>query len=175
VPSHFISHETDQPFTHCCACHGKLRELGAHIVNQSYVNGECVFELAMCLPCREAMNKALSEESRVAMFDFMHDHADLEAREQTLGSDSPTADYLAHCLTCGTPQEKAKSFSVGAMFTGDTLLKGPFPMLICGSCEEKINDVISKETREVWDDFIAENFPAPPSEVNLPTTKPVLM
>lgn len=147
-----------------------------HIVNQSYVGDECVFEFAMCIDCREKMNNKLSEKSRVAMFDFMHDHADMDHREETLGSDSETDAYLASCLTCKKPREEAQSFTLGAMFSDDYLIKGPFPMLICDDCEGKIAQTISDETRDVWDKFIGEHFPGPPSEVKLPTGgKPVLL
>ncbi|BDS05588.1 hypothetical protein NT6N_06280 [Oceaniferula spumae] len=145
-----------------------------HIVNKSYVANECVFELAMCFECREEMNAKLSEQSRVAMFDFMHDHADLEQREEELGRDSETAAYLASCLTCGVEAQGLTNYTIGGMFSGDYLIKGPFPMLICGQCEEKLGETISDETRDVWDKFIGENFPGPPSEVKLPTgSKPV--
>ena len=127
-----------------------------YIVNQSFAGDECIFEFAMCLSCREKMNGQLSEKSRVAMFDFMHDHADMETREQQLGTHAPT-------------------YSLGAMFTGNHLIKGPFPILICDDCELKINETISAETRDTWDKFIGEHFPGPPSEAHIPTRpKPVL-
>jgi len=147
-----------------------------HIVNKSYVAGECVFELAMCIDCREEMNAKLSEESRVAMFDFMHDHANIEQREQELGTDSNTEAYLASCITCGADASELKSYSIGAMFSDDTLVKGPFPMLMCSSCEEKLSETISDETRDMWDKFIGEHFPGPPSEIQLPTgSKPIML
>ena len=146
-----------------------------YIINKSYVADECVFEMAMCLDCREEMNAQLSEQSRVAMFDFMHDRANMEQREAELGTDSSTEDYLAHCLTCGADAHDLKNYSIGGMFCGESLIKGPFPMLMCGSCEEKLGETISDETRDVWDRFIGEHFPGPPSEVRLPSHKPVLI
>lgn len=146
-----------------------------HIVNKSFVGDECVFEMAMCMDCREEMNAQLSEESRVAMFDFMHDHADMDKRESELGAESETNDYLASCITCGVNASALKNFSLGGMFAGEELIKGPFPMLMCGDCEEKLGETISDETRDVWDRFIGEHFPGPPSEVRLPTHKPVLI
>ena len=175
VPARFNSLETGKPFIHCCSCDCALNEAGAHIVNKSYVGDECVFELAMCIQCREDMNAQLSEESRAALFDFMHDNTDMEAREQALGTDSAPDDYLAHCITCGTSSEEATGYTLGAMFAGDALIKGPFPMLICAFCEEKINSTISDETRETWDRFIGEHFPGPPSELHIPAHKPVLV
>lgn len=172
----FNSLETGKPFTHCCACDCKLSEAGMHVINKSYVAGECVFELAMCMDCREDMNSQLSEESRVAMFDFMHDRSDMEKRELELGSDSETAAYLKSCITCGVESNNLTNYSTGAMFCGVELVKGPFPMLICGSCEEQLAETISDETRDVWDKFIGEHFPGPPSELKLPNgNKPLLM
>lgn len=146
-----------------------------HIVNQSYVGDECVFECAMCLSCRENMHKKLSEKSRVAMFDFMHDNADMESREKNLGTDSDTDAYISSCITCGKPRHDTQNYTLGALFSSNQLVKGPFPMLICGECERKIGETISDETRSAWDQFIGDHFPGPPSEVKLPTGKPVLL
>ncbi len=147
-----------------------------YIINQSFVGDECVFELAMCMPCREQMNEQLSEESRVAMFDFMHDNADMEARLEKLSHDSETEAYIESCVTCGKHRREAKSFTLGAMFTGDHLIKGPFPLLICDDCEARIAATISDETRKFWDTYIKDHFPGPPSEIDLPKqTKPILI
>ncbi|MBT8036519.1 MAG: hypothetical protein KJO21_03140 [Verrucomicrobiae bacterium] len=176
MSSLFNSHETGDPFSHCCDCGCELSHASMHVVNQSYVGDECVFEFAMCLDCREKMNAKLSEQSRVAMFDFMHDHADMESREQELGDNSETEAYISHCLTCGKPRQDSPNFTLGAMFSGNNIIKGPFPMLICGTCEETLAATISDETRNVWDKFIGEKFPGPPSEVTLPTGhQPVLI
>ncbi len=176
MPDNFYSLETGKPFTHCCACDCQLSEAGMHIINKSYVAGECIFELAMCIECREDMNAQLSEESRVAIFDFMHDHTDMDQREQELGTDSNTEAYLQSCITCGTDAHGLTNYSTGAMFSHTTLVKGPFPMLICSACEEKLGETISDETRDVWDKFIGEHFPGPPSEIELPNgNKPLLM
>ena len=147
-----------------------------YIINQSYAGTECVFEFAMCFTCRDEMNAKLSEKSRVAMFDFMHDNANMEERMETLGNDSATEDYLKSCLTCNKDRENAAGYTSGAMFTGSNILKGPFPMIICDQCELTLSETVSEETRNVWDKFVADNFPAPPSDVKLPRRrKPVII
>ena len=145
------------------------------IVNKSYVGDECVFEFALCVDCRTKMQAKLSEESRVAMFDFMHDRTDMDARNKQLGEDSDTDAYLAECITCRQPRESASGYTLGAMFSGTHLIKGPFPLLMCSACEEELAESISDETRKMWDRFIGDHFPGPPSEIKVPTsTKPVL-
>lgn len=172
----FDSLETGEPFRNCCDCGCKLLEAEMFVVNKSYVGDECVFEFALCFQCREKMHAQLSEPSKVAMFDFMHDHIDMEAREEQLGTDSATEDYIQECISCHQPRESVGSYTLGAMFAGSDLIKGPFPMLMCGTCEEALAECLSEETRKVWDRFIAENFPGPPSEVKLPTgSKPVFI
>lgn len=147
-----------------------------YIVNKSYAGTECVFEFAMCFGCREAMNAKLSEKSRVAMFDFMHDNANMEERQEKLGNDSDTEAYMENCLTCGKDRKDAAGYTSGAMFTNTEIIKGPFPMIICDQCELTLSETVSEETRDVWDKFVADNFPAPPSDVKLPTRrKPVII
>lgn len=146
------------------------------VVNKSYVGDECIFEFALCFDCREKMHTQLSEKSRTAMFDFMHDHIDMEEREETLGTQSETEDYISKCITCSQPKDTTSGYTLGAMFSGIELIKGPFPMLMCSTCEEALADSLSDETRKVWDHFIETNFPGPPSEVKLPKrSKPVLI
>lgn len=174
--TNFYSYETGKPFTHCCDCACKLNDADMHIINQSFVGDECVFEFAMCLDCRERLNDQFSEESKVSMFDFMHDHADMEARQQALGQDSATEAYIENCLTCGKARDSAKTFTLGAMFSRNTLIKGPFPLLICDDCENKLAETISDETRNFWEDYVTEHFPGPPSEVDIPgKPQPILI
>jgi len=176
VPTTFDSFETDEPFSHCCDCGCDLEQASMFIVNKSYVGDECVFELALCMDCRQKMQSQLSEQSRVAMFDFMHDRVDMDARKTTLGIDSETDAYLAHCITCNQTRESVTGYTLGAMFCIRNLIKGPFPMLMCNKCEEELSETISDETRKMWDEFIGEHFPGPPAEIKLPTgTKPVFI
>ena len=141
----FHSYETGEAFTECCDCGCNLHDVDIYIINQSFAANECIFECAMCLQCRERMNEQLSENSRVAMFDFMHDHADMESRQNRLSNNSATEAYIENCI-------------------------------ICDDCEGKIAASISDETRKFWDDYIAEHFPGPPSEIDLPNkSKPILI
>jgi hypothetical protein len=39
----------------------------------------------------------------------------------------------------------------------------PYPLCLCGKCEEEIQDLLSKKTRDVWDEFIETHFDGPPS------------
>ena len=172
----FHSYETGEAFTECCDCGCNLHDVDIYIINQSFAANECIFECAMCLQCRERMNEQLSENSRVAMFDFMHDHADMESRQERLSNNSETEAYIESCITCGKHRSEAKTFTLGAMFSGDHLIKGPFPLIICDDCEGKMAAIISDETRKFWDDYIAEHFPGPPSEIDLPhKNKPLLI
>ena len=172
----FNSHETGTAFTHCCDCNCELTDASFHIVNQSYSGSECIFEFAMCYSCREKLNAQLSEESRVAVFDFMHDNTDMEKREKSLGNNSETEAYIEHCVTCNKPRKEAAGYTLGAMFVDQTILKGQFPILICDTCELELSEKISDETRDVWDKFIEENFPCPPSDAKLPKQrKPVML
>ena len=175
MPKHFDSSETDSPFTHCSACGCELELETAYIINKSYVNGECVFEMALCINCREELNSQLSQKSKEAVYDFIESNADFAAQKEQLGEDYTMDEALSTCLTCGKDAKNEKNFSIGCMFSVGMVIPDTFPMLICGECEEKMNDVVSPETRSTWDRFIGENFPGPPSELSLPKNKPMLI
>ena len=37
-------------------------------------------------------------------------------------------------------------------------------IMICGKCSEKMQDLVSKHTKGVWDKFFEENFPGVPAD-----------
>jgi len=161
----FNSLETETPFTHCCSCHCEFATTEiTYMVQKSYVGDECIFEYAICQNCREAISTEFSEKSREAMFDFFHDNADLDEKMRQVPYDATIKEHIQKCITCSTPRSKCKSYSYAGHFLDDFLLPGPFPIMICGTCEESLSNSLSKETRESWNRFIEENFPGPPSE-----------
>ena len=104
----------------------------------------------------------------------MHEHVEMvEAPEGY--SEEDAMKQIDECLACGKPRNACKGHSYSGLFLGSTLVPGPFPMMICGKCHGKMSESLSDHTKDVRDKFYEENFPGPPSELDLPTRKPVVL
>ncbi len=160
----FNSLETGKPFVFCNACSLPLREeAGSYSVGKSFHRGECVFECALCEDCRDRLQQESSEESRQAIATFMESRIDFEGRFERLFGQLNPESWIESCAICATPRSKSERYTISGLFAGNGILFGPYPLGICGSCEEEVNEVISKETRDVWDDFMASHFEGPPA------------
>lgn len=163
-PSVFHSLESGGPFLFCAACGLSLRdEADSYVVGKSYHRGECVFECAMCDDCQQRLHNESSEESREAIASFMESRIDFEGRiERLCGNLDPEA-WLESCAICDTPRVCAERYSIKGLFAGNGIVFGPAPLGICGRCEDELGLLVSKKTRDVWDDFKASHFDGPPA------------
>ncbi len=170
VPPIFHSLEKDEPFSHCITCEKALHELSVpYTVSKVFKGPECVFEYAMCQPCRLEMSQSFSEESRKKIDDFFNQKVNLADRSLAMEGSEHHTDWMKSCLTCGTPANEVRDYSVACMAFSDTLVFDPFPMMVCSPCEQKIQKQLSKETKDQWDKFVANNFEGPPADALDPT------
>lgn len=175
IPECFHSLETDAPFTNCCDCGCELiSSAQMYMVQKNFAGDECIMEFALCSPCKEKLDEQISGKSKEALFDFLFDNAEMvEAPADYTAEQS--LEQIEECLTCGKERGKCKEYSYSGLFVGTHLIPGPMPMMICDDCQESISENLSEHTKDVKNKFYEENFPGPPSEVDLPTGKPMFI
>jgi hypothetical protein len=175
IPDQFHSLETNGAFKTCCDCACELLDSAQmYLVQKSFSNNECVMEFALCDRCKEKLDEQISGESKEAIYDFLFDHAEMvEAPEDYSQADS--LQQIEECLTCGKERSECEGYTYSGLFLGTHLIPGPLPMMICDDCQATMSENMSDHTRDVKDKFYAENFPGPPNEVDLPTSKPVFL
>jgi hypothetical protein len=151
----FHSEAQDGPFQACTRCDADLLTLrtGYQIV-KCWHRHEVVYEYALCQACQAALVASFSEESRVRLSEYHQQH--LRA------GFGPT-----RCATCSKDAAAITSgeYSLTGLFLGPQLDQ---QVLVCGDCTREMQSLFSTHTRRVWDAFLAENFPAPPSDVVVP-------
>ena len=176
IPPPFHSLELDQLFQKCLTCDGDFHEISdPYTVTKVFRGPECVFEYAMCLPCRRKIASEFSAESRQNINNFFDQNAHLGTRSERLGESEDPAEWMNECATCRTPRHKLKDYSLACMGFGDTMVFDPFPMMVCSDCEHEIQSKLSKSTRDQWDKFILDNFEGPPADALKPDGIPVLV
>lgn len=170
LPDRFHSFETQEPFVTCLTCDQNLNTLEApYTVSKIFRRGECVMEYAMCMPCRQGVARDFSEESQRTLEAFFDDKVNLAQRSLALEENESLEDWTKSCLVCKSLQNEETGYSLAAMAYRDTMIFDPFPMMVCGNCEEEIQGKLSKTTRERWNRFVGENFPGPPATADTPT------
>ncbi|QTN31129.1 hypothetical protein HZ994_01910 [Akkermansiaceae bacterium] len=162
----FDSVETDRPFETCKIC-DQLLPLAADtwVVNKHYHRGECIMEYAVCENCRDRVSGKFSEDSKAAIRDFLENGIDWERRMAEWMLLQDTAERLDACVACRTPRDGSEGFTISAQFGHNgTLIEGALPLLMCSGCVAQVTASLSRESRKVWQDFIARHFEGPDSE-----------
>lgn len=164
------SEETGEPFCHCLCCKVPLVEIASlWLVNKEFVRGECVLEYAICQPCRDLVTDQFSEESKEVVRGFLEHEIDWDGRTKEFMLSHDLTDRFEACIACRTPMKELAGFGISALFdSGGSLVTGPLPLLICGSCIGRMTAPLSEKCSEIWRKFLAENFAGPPSDHDFP-------
>lgn len=155
IPRDLHSDYTGAPFDACIECgRALLASATVYAIQKDYQDGECVLEFAICLSCMESMNGDWSEESRNNVESFL--------AENSLRMAAGFA-----CDLCGTlATDCGDDFALAAIAFENHLLDQPHR--ICGSCKDRLAELLSEETRRGMDDFTERNFPGVPAGIDLP-------
>jgi hypothetical protein len=155
IPSELHSEYEERPFQNCTRCGESLADFpGGFQVSKAFKQGECVMEYALCDHCRSALMQEFSIESKRRLAEFQ--------------SEAVTLDRgLDACAVCGCPKdhESMRDFVLTGLCEGDRLHHG---LLMCGTCGDQVQDLISVATRDTWRRFVDSNFPGPPPGDSLP-------
>ena len=163
----FHSAETGEPFRDCISCGLDLDHDPdlSYLVAKSYRRGECIFEYAICDDCRSNMAQEFSSESRQALSRFFQEQVNLRDRSILLAIGDEPALWIEKCASCETFRNQLESYSLGGLLLGRNMIYDPYPLCLCGKCEEKIQELLSQKTRGIWDDFVDTHFDGPPAGV----------
>ena len=152
----FHSFLLDGPFEECLACSKKLADT-TYLIHKNWVGTEVVFEYAMCYQCGEKLHEEMSRESMLRVTEYLDKNRRLEG----------TYDG---CNCCEKPLGDCNEYSINAVCVGQKMDSMHYPMMICGDCNMKVQEMLSQKTRDRRDRFVGEHFDCPPSmEIPLPT------
>ena len=163
IPEDFFSFETGEPFAECIECKSDVSQSGSdYIIEKSYQDDEVIYEYALCDDCCEDLRSEMSKESMK--------HLKRALRRPLLKT------TIEGCRCCGLPKHELLSYTIVGSCLGSEMIFWNVPVLICDDCLEAITEGLSKQTRDILDDFEERNFPGPPGmEVDLPKTKRKVM
>ena len=165
TPPDFNSDETNEPFKVCLICSEDLLHSGVPYsiekAKKVLETGDEVtlYEMAICMPCAEQMNKRVSDHSRKVMEEFFEEIGLMELRQNLPKSDNPGA-WKERCMLSGKPKADIKEYNIVAQMVNGRMMFGMPPMLIDLSVMEPLQEKLSPETKEEFDNF-RDEFLAP--------------
>lgn len=158
TPSDFNSDETNEPFLNCLLCNDDLLHSNVpYTVEKAKKvldSGDelTLYEMAICMPCAEQMNKRVSAHSRQVMEDFFEEIKLSELRQNMPKSDDPNA-WKTRCMISGKPKSEISDYNIVAQMVNGRMLYGMPPFLIDLSVMEPLQEKLSPETKEEFDNF----------------------
>jgi hypothetical protein len=170
LPEEFYSDETNAPFTRCTVCDSDLIDSGVPYSIEKAIkvlaSGDEVtlYEMAICLPCSHKMNERVSEESRKVMEEFFAE-MQMEKKQwelmiNNLHADPSEKSWLKQCLISGKLKSEFTEYNMVAQMMGSRMMPGMQPFVIDSKAMEGLQDKLSAETKEEFDDF-RDKFLAP--------------
>ncbi|MEM7144332.1 MAG: hypothetical protein AAF591_04310 [Verrucomicrobiota bacterium] len=164
IPPELYSEYEERPFKSCTRCGESLADFEeGYRISKVQRAGEVLFEYALCGPCFLNIYEESSDETKIALYHYQREHL----REDIINGEQ--------CALCGCHKdgiENAEFALVGACLGNDLLDIN----LVCGPCVEKMNELVSKKTRDVWDRFVQDNFPGVPADFEpVPSDTPLFV
>lgn len=156
IPRELFSEHDEAPFQRCSDCGSSLQSPESlHLIGKSWRDCEVVFEFALCMTCGLSLFSQYSEESKKNLAAWFVPLTGVDARG------------LLACFRCGgSGADLAEEKSIEAVALGDRLVDEP--VLVCGPCTDGAENVLSKKTREAFDEFVRRVCPTLPADVDLP-------
>ena len=158
IPEELHSVERGGPFESCTACAKKLE--GVYQIHKAVRGTECVLEMAVCSECMQGLSSEFSEQSTKAIQEFLRDHGKLGA----LGSGGDGCEF------CTRESDALGNYSITGV-CWDAFLILP-AIRVCEPCEESLQEMLSKQTRDIYDDFVRDHLPGVPEGVDLNSPVP---
>ena len=151
IPKIFHSAYLEGPFTRCTGCEKDLQSASClYEIQKVYKGKQPIFEYALCTDCGENLVKEYSQQSMQALQQYFVEHYWPLQQENIC--------HLCHKLLLEVPgQERAMM----ALCKGQELM---IYFMLCQSCMEAMEALLSEQTRKIMGDFIQDKFPGVPAE-----------
>lgn len=165
IPAIFHSFE-GEPFRECMKCQKNLMsEEAEYMIERAFIPNDIVFEYAICVDCALSMRETMSKESRQNLDNFFQKHVSehmLSAIFRLGRPDTPIEDLLAKCLVTGKHISRTDRYQIVGYFKGGFMQSHMPPFVISEEAAEQVQELLSQETKDEFDDFIDEFLGLPP-------------
>lgn len=176
IPPYFYEFTTGLPFEKCTFCDNLLSNHTRYAIekvfkqNRVLQSKEIVYEYAMCWGCIGSMGSDISDDSRKAIMAVFQDHKEhIRLKSEFLHENEMyTIDsWTERCSLTGKEIRLCDEFAVSAIIEDGCLVYDHSPMVVSDEFMEKLQSVMSKETKEHFDGLRDEILDGSPSVEDL--------
>ena len=180
IPSEFYCDSNDSVFKECTFCRKNLLTCSeTYMIEKSFKinpnNGKknTVFEYAICMSCNLKKMNAMSSESISNIKSYMQENFSQESFELKTNSGS---NLFEKCAVTGKNIQELSEYNIIGQFFSKKMVLGHFPILLSPRIGEEIQELLSQETKDEFDDFMNTINDVPPELKELFKTKrPVIL
>jgi hypothetical protein len=142
-------------------------------INPNNGKKNTVFEYAICMSCNLKKMSAMSSESVSNIKSYMQENFSQEDWELKTNSGS---NLFEKCAVTGKNVEELSEYNIIGQFFSNKMVLGHFPILLSPAVGEEIQELLSQETKDEFDDFMKTINDVPPELKELFKTKrPVIL
>ena len=162
IPSFFYSFDTNAPFSQCTMCNEDLQQFSKYFIekvfkqNRVLNKSEIVYEYAICASCASSMTSEISNESKMAITQLYDDYSEnfLCKLDYLHRTEKYTIDsWIERCSLTGKEVRLCNEYAVNAIIEDSRLVYEHTPIVISDDFVLKIQEVLSKETKDTFDNF----------------------
>ena len=158
IPKDFYSDVDHKPFTECkvCGCNLSKGEM-PYVVEKAFKRTEegedlTLFEMAICIQCAQEQVEKMSTESRAFLQRSLMGE-ELMKRRAILNENDWENTWRDQCILSNKTPRIHDEYHIVGQFLGDELLEDQSPYVIGAEIIEHIQENLSVETKEEWDNF----------------------
>lgn len=160
IPSFFFKYDTEVPFEYCSFCEGSLARFDKYAVekvfrqHRSVGTSEIVYEYAVCWECAGGIGEEVSEESMRAISELFRQHGEnvLMKTEHLHNLELYNIDsWIERCSLTGKEIRLCEEYAVSGVIENDRLVYELSPMVVSDEFMERLQSVLSKETKDKFD------------------------
>lgn len=158
IPKDFYSDLDNKPLKECKVCQCSITEgKEPYIIEKAYrktAEGEdlTLFELAMCMDCAQKQASKMSDESRAFIQNTMMNESIMQKRAQLFASNWED-NWNKKCLHSSKAIKENEEYHIVGHFLGEEILPGQPPFVMGQELINYLQENISTETKEEWDNF----------------------
>lgn len=164
ISPEFHSLYLDGPFQNCIDCNRELLDGGClYWIERIFRGSEPIFEMAICLECRDKITEELSKDSMMRINAYVEERFDPQMRLQTTmqWDASEPSKWLEQCVFTKLPRNECRDFQIAALCHGHSMSIDLMPLGFSGLAAEEIQKLMSKKTRDRLGQMIQDFFGSP--------------
>jgi len=176
IPKVFYNTVKDLPFSNCSKCNRFLLDDSVeYMIEKVLIPNDVLYEFAICGSCIKLLQQKISKESLKNMQKFSEDELDnrIQKIDHLFNEDY---DGIKRELTIQNPELSYENCNIMAFFKGQNMVDDYPAVCVSTQALENMQEVLSKKTKESFDDFMDFIGDVPPGlEELFKTRKPVFV